>query len=94
MLLRGNLVKFKIGDKVRILSLATSVCVESEDVGKVGVINLIDEDVNERRGIRVLMQEVCKARGCICRWNVGDKMIEPYPRKGEQLLFDFMLREE
>lgn len=83
-------MKFKVNDKIKILPPATSVGVESEDVGKVGVISHINEDANERRGIYVQMQEVCKARKCICRWNVGTEMIEPYPRKGEQLLFDFM----
>ena len=78
-------MKFKIGDKVKILSLATGVGVESEDVGKAGVITNIGS-----WDIMVKMDEVCKIRGHKCDWSVGAHMIELSPRKNEQLLFSFM----
>ena len=68
--------KFKVGDKVKILPSATRVGVESEEVGKVGVIKDI---------------RVCTARGCVCLWNVGCKMLELYPVKNQQLEFPFMI---
>jgi len=77
---------FKIGDKVEILPYATSVGVESEDVGKVGVINYMNDVASERFGIAVQMKEICKARGYIPNWSVGYKMIKLVPTKGEQLL--------
>ena len=83
-------MKFKIGDKVKILLSATSVGVEREDVGKIGVIHCIRGDAGTRRGIQVQMSEICKARGHIPKWNVGSEMLELLPVKNQQLLFNFM----
>ena len=82
--------KFKVGDKVRILTYATMVGVESEDVGKVGTISDVVDDYSTRYGIMVKMNEVCIARECIPSWSIGSKMCELLPKKGEQLLFNFM----
>jgi len=83
-------VKFKVGDRVKILPLATSVSVESEEVGKVGEISSISRNVTRSFGIWVQMKEVCKARGYIPKWSVGTDMIELFFVKNEQLLFEFM----
>ena len=82
--------KFKVGDKVKLLSTVTTVGVECEDVGKVGVISGIDEDVSQWYGFKVQMGEICKARGYRPEWCVGPDMVELYPRKNQQLLFNFM----
>ena len=83
-------MKFKIGDKVKILPLAVTVGVELEDVGKVGVITYIFFSACEHSGIAVQMQEVCEARGYTPKWSVGYRMIMLMSAKNEQLLFDFM----
>lgn len=82
--------KFKVGDKVQILPCATCVGVESEEVGKVGLIKSIGGDWNKRYGFMVQMKEVCKARDSIPVWSVGSAMIKLIPKKNEQLLFNFM----
>ncbi len=81
---------FKEGDMVKILPHATSVGVESEDVGKVGVIDKIWDDRGKHYGIEVQMGEICEARGYVPKWNIGYEMIELSPRKNEQLMFSFM----
>ena len=83
-------MKFKIGDKVKILSSATDVGVEEEDVGKVGTISFISDDISKWFGFEVQMPEVCKARGYIPVWSVGAGMIELARKPNEQLLFSFM----
>ena len=83
-------MKFKIGDKVKILPCATSVGVESEDVGKTGVISYMISRPDSDYGITVQMGNICKIRGKICRWTVGYEMIELCPVKGQQLEFSFM----
>ena len=85
-------MKFKVGDKVKILSRATMVGVEREDVGKVGVVASISGYLTEYSGILVKMNDVCKARECIPTWSVGSTMIALTPRKNEQLVFDFMIQ--
>ena len=85
-------MKFKVGDKVKILLSATSVGVEREEVGKVGVITRMENRVCEDYGIGVKMNEVCETRGYIPTWNVGEGMIVLSPQKNEQLVFDFMER--
>ncbi len=82
--------EFKVGDKVKLLPAVTMAGVESEEVGKIGVINLISQDVSGWYGFMVRMQETCKARGYVPTWSVGGKMIELSPRKNQQLLFNFM----
>ena len=83
-------MKFKVGDKVKILPYATSVNVESEDVGKIGVITSTQSTPSRTYGIIVYMDEICNARGCKCKWSVGTDMIKLSSTKGKQLLFDFM----
>ena len=85
-------MEFKVGDKVRILSRATMVGVEREDVGKVGVVASISEYPTERFGIIVKMNDVCKARGCIPTWSVGSTMIALTHKKNEQFVFNFMIQ--
>lgn len=85
-----DIMKFKIGDKVKLLPEVTSCGVESEEVGKVGIIKTISGDACKYYGFMVQMREVCKVRGCIPTWSVGGRMIELTPKKNEQLLFNFM----
>ena len=83
-------MKFKTGDKVKILSSATDVGVEECDVGKVGVVSRVDSEAGTMFGFLVKMNEICKARGCIPVWSVGAGMIELARKPNEQLLFNFM----
>ncbi len=83
-------MKFKIGDRVRILPSANKVGVESSDFGKIGTLSCIDNYVTVWCGFLVKMDKICKERGCICSWNVGIDMVKLVPKKGEQLLFDFV----
>ena len=83
-------MKFKIGDKVKILPYATSIGVEFEDVDKIGVISRMTSCPGPTYGIQIQMNEVCKVRAKICKWSVGYEMIELCPIKGQQLEFSFM----
>ena len=78
-------MKFKVGDKVKILSSATQIGVEKVDVGKDGVIISTGGS-----SALVYMDKVCSVRGYRCRWSVNISMIKLLPTKGEQLLFSFM----
>ena len=80
-------MKFKIGDKVKILSSATGIGVDETDVGKGGVISSVSMS---NSSATVYMDEVCSGRGHKCRWSVNISMIKLLPTKGEQLLFSFM----
>lgn len=83
-------MKFNVGNKVKILSSATYVGVEQEDVGKIGVVRYVSRNVDPYSGIRVQMSEVCKARGYVPEWSVGNSMLKLLPAKNQQLLFNFM----
>lgn len=83
--------KFKVGDKVKILQEATMVGVEQEDVGKIGMISSVNENIlSKYSGLRVQMNEICIVRGYKPNWSVGYSMVELSLKKGEQLLFSFM----
>lgn len=81
---------FKKSYRVKILPYAISVGVESEDVGKVGVISNVCGNPGPTYGLKIQMDEVCIARGYIPNWSVGYEMIELCPVKGQQLEFSFM----
>lgn len=83
-------MKFKQGDRVRILPSASKVGVEPDDFGKIGALNCIDTYVTTWCGFTVQMEEICKKRKCICRWKVGTEMVELVPKRGEQLYFHFV----
>lgn len=82
--------KFRVGDKVKILPYATSVGVEDEEIGKIGTIRSISSRITDWSGFMVAMEEICDVRGYAPCWSVGWRMIELFPRKNEQLIFDFM----
>ena len=82
--------KFKVGDKIKLLHNITSCGVETEEIGKVGVIETISGDACAYHGFMIQMKEICKIRGYIPVWSVGGGMIELLPKKNEQLLFSFM----
>ncbi len=83
-------MKFKRGDKVRILPLATSVMVAEDEVGKTGVITSISSLENNFNGIIVYMDKIRKGSGVRLNWIVESSMIEPAVEVGQQLLFNFM----
>lgn len=83
-------MKLRVGNRVKMLSTATSVDVEAEEVGKVGTIIYLSKYLTAYCGIRVQMDNICKARGYIPTWAVGAGMIKLVPVKGQQLLFDFV----
>ena len=80
-------MKFKMGDKVKILPSATGVGVDETDVGKGGVISSVSMSGSSAL---VYMDGVCSGRGLKCRWSVNTNMIKLLPTKGQQLLFSFM----
>ncbi len=86
--------KLKVGDRVEILPSATSVGVESEDIGKAGTIKSIDRGADIRWGLLVDMDEVCIKRGYTPLWSVGFGMVKLLPKRGEQLMFSFMGQED
>ena len=77
-------MKFKVGDKVKILPSATIIGVRESEVGKiVNIRSIYDESdgimIHDSRG---------KEYGC---WCVNDYDIIPFVEIGQQLLFDFMM---
>lgn len=79
-------MKFKIGDKVRILPSAVNGGVSKKDVGKIGKI------IDYRSGgyFNVLM---CDDPSPF-PWGVCSDQMEPVVRIGQQLLFLFMEQED
>ena len=76
-------MKFKTGDKVKILPSATIIGVLASEVGKVvkirGIYNGVDGImISDSRGFEY---------GC---WCVNENDIVPAIKVGQQLLFDFM----
>ena len=82
----GTTLKFKIGDKVRILPSATSIGVAEDEVGKMGVIT----GYHSPDEIIVLMDKIRKENGYRIDWIVESSQIEPAIKVGQQLVFDFM----
>lgn len=75
-------MKFKIGDKVKILQSAIVIGVAEEEIGKIGVILRID------RGADEILVETTTIR--YSPWYVGENDIAPAIKVGQQLLFNFM----
>ena len=74
-------MKFKVGDKVKILPSAAIIGVEKSEVGKVVKVRCVFGDdilINDSRG---------KMYGT---WSVNSYDITPAIKVGQQLLFDFM----
>lgn len=80
-------MKFKKGDKVRILPSAVDVNVDTRAVDKTGVVITGDGAGNS---IRVLMDKPNIVGGYRIDWMVNDTQIELAVKPGEQLLFAFM----
>ena len=74
-------MKFKIGDKVKILPSATGVNVAKSEVGKIGVIT----EIYNRYNIYVDTDTRKFAP-----WVVYEHDIAHVIKKGQQLLFNFM----
>ena len=83
-------MKFKVGDKVRILPSAIDVGVWAEEIGKVGVVVSSWADDNS---FVVEMLLPCKG-GTILRWSVRQENIALVIEIGQQLMFSFMETEE
>lgn len=75
-------MKFKVGDKVKILPSAMNISVGAREIGKITKIKTINSPndimIYDSRG---------KEYGC---WCVNDYNIALVIVKGQQLLFDFM----
>ncbi len=79
-------MKFKVGDRVRILPSAIDIMVAEDEVGKIGVITLYDSTKN----IIVLMDKPRRESGYRVDWCVDSSQIEPVIKIGQQLMFSFM----
>jgi len=80
-------MKFKVGDKVKILPSAVGIGVLEEAIGKAGIIT---DCSYLGRYIRVYMDNVCSIKGYRRDWAVNESDIAPVIVVGQQLLFDFM----
>ena len=79
-------MKFKIGDKVKILPSATFIGVCKDEAGKTGVI----VEYISSKEIIVLMDKPHHKHGYRIDWVVESSQIEPMVKVGQQLLFNFM----
>lgn len=79
-------MKFKKGDRVRILPSAVNTCVPGDEIGKTGVIT----KYHSHKEIIVLMDKIRKASGYRVDWIVDSSQIEPATIPGQQLEFSFM----
>ncbi len=77
--------KFKVGDKVRILPSAVDINVWKEEIGKVGKVTFMWDELGL---ISIQMFYPCK--GGIHNWSVNPDQIEPVIKVGQQLVFNFM----
>lgn len=75
-------MKFKVGDKVKILPSATIIGVRESEVGKT-------VEIKSMYSVNELMVSDSRGGGYGC-WCVKDYDIAPIIVKGQQLLFDFM----
>lgn len=75
------IMKFKIGDKVKILPSAVDIGVDKGEIGKIGVIFQIES--SDRILIKTSFTKVWF-------WEVHSRDIIPAIAKGQQLLFNFM----
>ena len=83
-------MKFKVGDKVRILPSAEKIGVFKSEVGRVGIIE--DTDFLGQF-IHIRMVKPYQINGRIHTWAVKSPQITPFIKVGEQLEFAFMERE-
>lgn len=81
--MKGTTLKFKVGDKVRILPSAVDVHVTQDEVGKTGAI--ISSD-SEGEHVVVLMDKPRKKSGYRIDWCVDSSQIELALVPGQQLL--------
>lgn len=77
-------MKFKVGDKVKILSYALDINVAPSEIGKAGVIVEIFYE-------SIYVKTDSKEYGS---WSVREQDIGSVIKKGEQLLFSFMDEKE
>ena len=75
-------MKFKKGDRVRVLPSAVDVSVPEDEVGKTGIIT----NYHSLKLILVLMDKPCMENGHRCDWCVESHHIEPMIKVGQQLL--------
>ena len=68
----------KVGDKIRILPCAVNIFVDHESIGNVCEVTYVYEDnsISVKDGLH--------------NWSLQRRDWEPYIRKDEQLVFDFM----
>jgi len=81
-------MKFKIGDKVRILPSAIKIGVWAAEVGKIGIVTSGCIVPDGRQFLQIKMLNLCK--GKYRRWSVSNASLCPAVEKNEQLLFGFM----
>lgn len=80
-------MKFKVGDRVKILPSAVAIGVFKSEIDKTGIItdcNYMDEY------IMVYMDSDCKEVNWRKEWAVQPDQIEKAIKVGQQLLFSFM----
>ncbi len=74
-------MKFKVGDKVKILPSAVDINVAGSEIGEIGIVVYVYAE--EEYSIKT-------ASGYYEEWWVRARDIAPAIIKGQQLLFDFM----
>ena len=74
-------MKFKVGDKVKVLPSAVNIGVDKSDVGKIGVIFEIESPES------ILIKTTYTENWF---WCVYPKDIVPVIKVGQQLIFSFM----
>lgn len=79
--------KFKVGDKVRLLSSAIMWNVPKDEINKFGIIKFCNREDGE---FRVYMDKPWEMYGCRETWVVMFSHIELVVKPGQQLMFAFM----
>ena len=77
----GVSMKFKVGDKVRILPSAINICVNPSEVGVIATIKKIYSP------IQIIIRTPTQKFGS---WVVHEEHIESIIKPGQQLVFAFM----
>ncbi len=81
-------MRFKVGDKVKILPSALDVAVWKEEVGKIGRAISIFPQGNGSQRLYVKMLNPCV--GKLRQWSMSNRHVVLIPKVGRQLMFSFM----
>ena len=74
-------MKFKVGDKVKLLPSVVSAGVMASEVGKIGIVTF----VGRLGGVHVKTSRLNRLSWCLLEYNIA-----PAVKVGQQLLFEFI----